>query len=330
MESALHRSKTIMLLSLIVLLLGIVLLPFSTVEAESDEEGERNIYDLEWDYSLTIVLGVSRTIHKESKEELSVYDYNKIINAMPKVEVMNKYLDYYGEEISGPEIRRVVNEIFDIDLDAVSEEGHGKLTSMYPEEIMQGVRKEIKDNDDYEDYLENYFEDNELNEDNDNEEETESIEKLNNFIMTLSKVEVMDLYLNYYGEEISSNEIQRVINDIFGVNLPGISSLEFIRVSLFSKGKWISQYERDLFVVYTNKNDIDVYIYPTEYFKEKTGLTELPAELVDKLKALGFYFNEEIGHYYYEETSGGSVPASFKTKTMSAIAEVVMKYYKEL
>ncbi|MFG6150475.1 hypothetical protein [Halobacillus sp. B23F22_1] len=147
-------------------------------------------------------------------------------------------------------------------------------------------------------------------------------------IKSLSKVEVMDLYLQDYGERISAGEIRRMILDIFGVHLEGISALEKLRISLFSKGQWIAQKPSDLFVVYTGAGDVDVNIYPAQYFIEKTGTTQLPEALTFKLEGLG-YTPIESG-YYYRHPDGKGVPLSFKDQTIAAIGEVVMTTYKNL
>ncbi|MFC7322107.1 hypothetical protein [Halobacillus campisalis] len=149
------------------------------------------------------------------------------------------------------------------------------------------------------------------------------------YIGRLTKVEVMDLYLQDYGQCISPKEIRRVILDIFGVNLEGISALEKLRISLFSKGQWIAQNKKDLFVVYTGANDKDVKISPTAYFTKETGLIQVPNALNQRLKALGYHQLED-GSWFYAEPDGGSVSLAFKDQTIAAIGEVVMTTFKEI
>lgn len=76
----------------------------------------------------------------------------------------------------------------------------------------------------------------------------------------------MDLYLKSYNYELTPSEIRVAINLIFGTNLDGISSLENSKIGLFSKGQWINKSDEALFVVQTSDDDVDVRIYPTEYF----------------------------------------------------------------
>ena len=67
-------------------------------------------------------------------------------------------------------------------------------------------------------------------------------------------------------------DIRGMINQIFGINLNGVSSLEGAGISLYSKGQWVLQSDKDLFVVYTGSGDLDVKVFPTEYFTKQTGL----------------------------------------------------------
>ncbi|MBE4909071.1 hypothetical protein IMZ08_13460 [Bacillus luteolus] len=219
------------------------------------------------------------------------------IEAMAKVEVMDKYLDFYGKKIDSIEIRSIVNDIFGINLNRVSEEGEGKATRSYPDEIMDGVRQILS--------MEGTLSEQEA------------------YIMSLPKVQVMDLYLQYYGEKIESSEIRRVIDQIFGINLNGISGLEAARISLYSKGQWISKTERDLFEVHTGTGDIDVWILPSKYLIENTGISTLPEELQNLLKNLGYWYNSDKGTFYYSTNYNETVPDVFKGQTMGAISNIV-------
>ncbi|WP_082235611.1 hypothetical protein [Halobacillus massiliensis] len=149
-------------------------------------------------------------------------------------------------------------------------------------------------------------------------------------IKDLSKVQVMDLYLMDYGEKISPSEVRRVIMEIFGINLEGISSLEKIRISVFSKGQWITQQPRDLFVVHAGAGDVDVKIYPTDYFKEQSGIDKIPDSLGEKLVKLGYQPQKDKKEYYYRDPSAQPVPMDFKDETMSAIGGVVKRDYQDL
>lgn len=281
----------------------LVLVPLST-NANSIYQELATVDTESLKYSIEITEGVMKTLQKEKQGPLLYKDAMASIEAMAKVEVMDKYLDFYGKKIDPLEIRRVVNDIFAINLDRVSEEGEGKATRSYPDEIMQGVRKVLSI-------------------------EGTPIEK-DAYIMSLPKVKVMDLYLQYYGEKIESSEIRRVINQIYGINLNGISGLEAARISLYSKGQWISKTKRDLFEVHTGTGDIDVWIVPSEYFVEKTGLTTLPEELQALLEKLGYWYNSDKGAFYYTTNSDETVPDSFKGQTIGAISNVVTTYYPNL
>lgn len=134
-----------------------------------------------------------------------------------------------------------------------------------------------------------------------------------------SRKQLIDSYLQQRENKVTAIEIRTIINDIFGINLQAISALEGARISLYSKGQWVLQDEKDLFAVYTGTDDIDVSIYPTNYFVERTGLKELPSDLKDSLRNLGYYYNEKIERYYFTNPTGEAVPDSFKGQTIGAI-----------
>ncbi|KMY48660.1 hypothetical protein [Peribacillus loiseleuriae] len=139
----------------------------------------------------------------------------------------------------------------------------------------------------------------------------------------LASREAMDVRLNQYDKEITGAEIRKVINEILGVNLDAISSLEGARISLYSKGQWVVQHEKDLFVVDTGAGDVDVKVYPTNYFTEQTGLVKLPTDLQHSLTSIGYSYDEKIGSYYFSNPTGEAVPDAFKGKTIGAILKVI-------
>ncbi|GGF20316.1 hypothetical protein GCM10010954_18850 [Halobacillus andaensis] len=262
------------------------------------ELAQENAEDLK--YPKEIVEGVYKDLRKETRGPLSFSEALGKIDTMSKVDVMDSYLGHYGKKISPEEVRRIVNQIYGIDLDAVSDLGAGNANG-YPDEIVKGVKEAL------------------------------DLHKVNeDYIMNLSKVEVMDLYVQSFRKKMSGPDIRTIINGIFGINLDGISGLEGTGVSLFSKEQWISQYERDLFVVHTGITDVDVWVYPTDYFTQHTGLTELPLELQEALKNIGFSYNEEVEAFYYSHPTGESVPDDFKGQTLGTIIAVVHTYYEEL
>ncbi len=136
----------------------------------------------------------------------------------------------------------------------------------------------------------------------------------------------IDTYLKQYGEDITAVEIRKAINQLFGINLDAISSLEGAKISLFSKGQWITRHENDLFVVDTGVGDIDVNIYPTKYFIERTGLLDLPTGLRQELTGLGYSYDKKIGGYYFANPTGEPVPDSFKGQTIGAIIKAIQQF----
>lgn len=140
----------------------------------------------------------------------------------------------------------------------------------------------------------------------------------------------IDSGLAQYGKTVSGTEVRKLINQIFGINLDAISSLDGSRISLFSKDQWVLRQEQDLFVVYTGSGDVDVKIFPTDYFTERTGLKELPENLQQSLTSIGFYFDEKVGSYYYSNPSGKAIPDAFKGQTIGAILKVIHHSYQNL
>ncbi|SEM75558.1 hypothetical protein SAMN04489762_0948 [Terribacillus saccharophilus] len=140
----------------------------------------------------------------------------------------------------------------------------------------------------------------------------------------------IDSSLAQYEKDVSGAEIRKLINQIFGINLDAVSSLDGSRISLFSKDQWINRQDRDLFVVHTGPGDVDVMIYPTDYFIERTGLKELPEDLKQALINLEFYYDNEVGHYYYADAHKNAVPDAFKGQTIGAILKVIRQSYQNL
>ncbi|MGG0302860.1 hypothetical protein ABEY59_16420 [Bacillus albus] len=141
---------------------------------------------------------------------------------------------------------------------------------------------------------------------------------------------VIDSILARYGEKVTGIEIRQLINQIFGINLDAISSLEGARISLFSKDQWVVQDKQDLFVVHTGLGDIDVKIFPTDYFTEQTGLEELPKALQQSLTNFGFSCDEGTGCYYYSNPSGEAIPDAYKGQIIGMILKEIHNSYPSL
>ena len=63
--------------------------------------------------------------------------------------------------------------------------------------------------------------------------------------------DVFDAFLRRAAGSVSGPEVRRMINETFAINLDALSALEQARISLYSKGQWMLQHGRDLFVVHT-------------------------------------------------------------------------------
>lgn len=226
------------------------------------------------------------------------------INTMQKTEIMDIFLESKHNKANGKKIRNAVNDIFNISLDTISANGEGNILSTYPADIMEGVRKTLKI-----DPFSN---------------------ELDAKIMSMTKVEVMDKFLHSYGTEITGSESRIIINEIFGVNLNGIDSLSKARLSLFSKGQWITQNSTDIFVILTGKGDVDVSVGVTKYFTGKTGTDQLPAEIQDFLINLGFTYQVDTKTYTYTNVTGESVPDSFKGQLIGKLVSYIVDHYANL
>lgn len=225
-----------------------------------------------------------------------------VIGKMPKVEVMDHYLASFGKKVKGNEVRLAVEEIFDIDLNYVSKMDYGSKLTIYPANVMESLRASLK------------------------EEPASTMQDAR--IMGMTKNEVMDRYMKEQDYALTGAESRILINQIFGVNLAGISTLEHMQLAVSSKGQWIVKSDQDLFVLESSLDDVDVSIYTTPYFKEVTGSDQLPDSLKTKLMDLGFTYNEEADLLYYKNPTGESVPDAFKGQVMGILIGTIVTEYK--
>lgn len=225
------------------------------------------------------------------------------IEKMPKVQVMDRYLASFGTKVKGNEVRLAVKEIFGIDLDVVSKNDYGSKQVIYPKPVMESLRASFN-------------------------EEADSTEQ-DARIMGLTKNAVMDRSIKEHDYALSGAQNRVLINQIFGVNLEGISSLERSQLAISSKGQWIVKSDTDLFILESSLDDVDVSVYVTPYFEQVTGSSELPASLVTKLEALGFTYIEESQVLYYKDPNNQSVPDAFKGPVVGSILGTIATEYKD-
>lgn len=225
-----------------------------------------------------------------------------VIEKMPKVKVMDYYLASFGKKLKGNEVRLAVEEIFDIDLNYVSKMNYGSQLAVYPAPLMESLRVSLK-------------------------EAPTSVAK-DGRIMAMAKNEVMDRYMKEQGYSLTGEASRTLINQIFGVNLSGISTLEYMQLAISSKGQWIVKSDTDLFVLESSLDDVDVSIYTTPYFEQVTGSDQLPASLKTKLMNLGFTYDEEENLLFYKNPTGESVPDAFKGQVIGILVGTVMAEYK--
>lgn len=145
-----------------------------------------------------------------------------------------------------------------------------------------------------------------------------------------TKIQRLDKKIEESGVLKNGALIRILINDVFGVNLDGISSIENSGITIYSKGQWISQYPNDLFLLRTELGDVDVTISTTPYFYELTRTNKIPVSMQRSLGALGYTYNKEKNILYYKNPVNQSVPDSFKGQTMGAILETIKTEYQNL
>lgn len=259
-------------------------------------EAQQNEQDAK--YSKNVMKAVRVGLGADAKSA----EVDGIIEKMPKTEVMDYYLTSFGKKVKGNEVRQAVEEIFDIDLNHVSKMDYGSKLAIYPAAVMESLRVSL------------------------NEEPKSTLQ--DGRIMDMAKNEVMDRYMKEHDYSLTGAESRNLINQIFGVNLTGISTLEHMQLAVSSKGQWIVKSDRDLFVLESSLDDVDVSIYTTPYFNEVTGSDQLPESLKNKLMNLGFTYNEEANLLYYKNPTGESVPDAFKGQVMGILIGTIVTEYK--
>lgn len=278
------------------LLTGLVLSNgVGTAQAESLTESTADQMEQATKYSSKVMKTVrtSLGIKKHST------DLDSQINKMSKVEIMDIYLESFGHKIKGNEVRKAVNEVFGADLNTISKMNYGSKLSSYTLPIMESIRASLNI-------------------------ATDS-KKLDAKIMSMTKSEVMDRYIKEHDYSLTNNEIRTLINDIFGVNLNGISGLEHAQLSIYSKGQWITQSEKDLFKISSSLDDVSIYVESTDYFKAKTGSNEYPSSLDQKLINLGFIYDDIARNYTYTHPTGESVPDALKTQIIGTVIQTIQE-----
>jgi hypothetical protein len=225
----------------------------------------------------------------------------KISTNMPKVEVMDRYLESTGK-LKGKEIREAIKDVFGADLNYISEKNYGSKLSIYHVSVMESLRIS-------------------LNVDSNSTE-------LDAQIMAMTKNEVMDRFIEVHDFSLTGAQIRVLINQIFGVNLDGISGLEHLRISIYSKGLWILQGDTDLFVVSSSLDDVELYVASTDYFKETSGSNQLPDSLKQKLISIDFSYDADLNQFVYRNPTNESVPDAFKGQVIGSVVGTVMEFNK--
>ena len=219
---------------------------------------------------------------------------------MSKVEKMDIYLKSLGNMTNGKEIRETVKVVFDADLNYISEKNYGSKLSIYNIAVMESLRIS-------------------LNVDANSSE-------CDAQIMAMTKNEVMDRYIEVHEYSLTGAACRVLINQIFGVNLDGISGLEHSKVSIYSKGQWILQGDTNLYIVSSSFDDVELYITTTDYYEESVGSNQLPDSLKQKLINIGFTYEVDQNRIVYRNPTNESVPDAFKGQVIGTVLESVAEF----
>lgn len=276
-----------------------VLLPVTSVTVlPQDTYAQHHQHaDVEYEYSDHVMHALFVTFKRETCGPISRGEILEKVEDLTMVQAMDRYLDFVGKTITADEVEEAVEGVFDVSLQIASDAGAGTQVGTYSDDILSGIQSVLK----------------------------KDVGDVESYIQDLSKLEVFELYLESLGKHPEGPEIRQAINQIFGINLDGVSKLEGIGIAIYSKEQWIIQSDQDYFIIDTGLTDVDVSIRVTDYYTELTGETELPDELARQLEALGYYYNEEVGTLYYANPTGESVPDEFKGKTIGTLIQYIMQ-----
>lgn len=95
-------------------------------------------------YPAEIIKGISLTLRKEKHGKLTPAELTEQIENMSKVNTMDAYMKSFPKELTSPRVSEIVHQIYNIDLDAISDLGAGTIQSTYPAMITSSI-KEIVD-----------------------------------------------------------------------------------------------------------------------------------------------------------------------------------------
>ncbi|ANU24880.1 hypothetical protein BCM40_12685 [Planococcus donghaensis] len=231
-------------------------------------------------------------------EDATSTQKDSAINKLRKTQVMDYYLASFGKKLKGNEVRRAVKEVFSVDLNIISEMNYGSKLSVYSDDIMESLRVSLG--------------------------EAPTSKAKDEQIMSMMKNEVMDRYIKQHDYSLTGVVSRALINGIYGVNLQGISNLEYLQIAIHSKGQWIIKSDKDLFMLKSSLDDVDVSIATTPYFKEVTGSDQIPVALKNQLLDKGFTYIEETNLLYYKDPAGKSVSDQFKGQVTGLLVEAVI------
>jgi len=244
-------------------------------------------------YSTVVMEAVRLSLSIESNST----QLDQLINTMTKVEIMDSYLETFDHKVKGRELREVVKGVFGADLNYISEKNYGSQTSIYPVSVMESLRISLNVDPDF--------------------------TELDAQIMAMTKKEVMDRVIEAHDYSLTGEDSRVLINEIFGMNLDGISGLEHVKISIYSKGQWILQGDTDLFIVSSSLDDVELFVATTAYFKETTGTNQLPDSLKQTLISFGFTYTADVDHFIYRNSTNESVSDAFKGQVLGSVVGTI-------
>lgn len=132
-----------------------------------------------------------------------------------------------------------------------------------------------------------------------------------------------DAYLEELNGHYTREQICRIVNELYGVNLGALCALEDAQLSLFAKGRWVMTASDDLFVIFSGDGDRLARVFTTPYYVEKTGDAGAPAELQTALLNMGYTMDASGSHFLYQTDDDLPVPDAFKGQTIGAVRHAI-------
>ncbi|MFC4355620.1 hypothetical protein ACFO0S_11205 [Chryseomicrobium palamuruense] len=132
-----------------------------------------------------------------------------------------------------------------------------------------------------------------------------------------------DEYLEQLDGSYTRQNICRIVNQLYGVNLEALCALEGAQLSLFAKGKWVLTSADDFFVVFSGDGDRVARVFTTPYYTEQNGSSSAPEGLRNALVNMGYISDATGSQFVYQTADDRPVPDAFKGQTIGALRQAI-------